>query len=164
MNKKIKQSIYVIALASFATVAVFFTSCDNNNNKYSSERAEDAAEDLRDAKKDLDEAQREYTIKYNDFKREMDNKITENDKAIAALKADVRERNAEAKVNWNTAVNDLERKTKIAEQLARKSEKAEQEEKIQKGIKQNLFTIDEDTKYINYNIKNKQKYIVTKPD
>ena len=110
MNKKIKQSIYVIALASFATVAVFFTSCDNNNNKYSSERAEDAAEDLRDAKKDLDEAQREYTIKYNDFKREMDNKITENDKAIAALKADVRERNAEAKVNWNTAVNDLERK------------------------------------------------------
>lgn len=110
MNKKIKQSIYVIALASFATVAVFFTSCDNNNNKYSSERAEDAAEDLRDAKKDLDEAQREYTIKYNDFKREMDNKITENDKAIAALKADVRERNAEAKANWNTAVNDLERK------------------------------------------------------
>lgn len=110
MNKKIKQSIYVIALASFATVAVFFTSCDNNNNKYGSERAEDAAEDLRDAKKDLDEAQREYTIKYNDFKREMDNKITENDKAIAALKADVRERNAEAKANWNTAVNDLERK------------------------------------------------------
>lgn len=40
----------------------------------------------------------------------MDNKITENDKAIAALKADVRERNAEAKANWNTAVNDLERK------------------------------------------------------
>ena len=110
MNKKIKQSIYVIALASFATVAVFFTSCDNNNNKYGSERAEDAAEELRDAKKDLDEAQREYTIKYNDFKREMDNKITENDKAIAALKADVRERNAEAKANWNTAVNDLERK------------------------------------------------------
>ena len=110
MNKKIKQSVYAIALASFATVAVFFTSCDNNNNKYGSERAEDAAEDLRDAKKDLDEAQREYTIKYNDFKREMDNKITENDKAIAALKADVRERNAEAKANWNTAVNDLERK------------------------------------------------------
>ncbi len=110
MNKKIKQSVYAIALASFATVAVFFTSCDNNNNKYGSERAEDAAEELRDAKKDLDEAQREYTIKYNDFKREMDNKITENDKAIAALKADVRERNAEAKVNWNNAVNDLERK------------------------------------------------------
>ena len=110
MNKKIKQSVYAIALASFATVVVFFTSCDNNNNKYGSERAEDAAEELRDAKKDLDEAQREYTIKYNDFKREMDNKITENDKAIAALKADVRERNAEAKANWNTAVNDLERK------------------------------------------------------
>lgn len=35
------------------------------------------------------------------------------------------------------------------------------DEKIQKGLKQNLFTIDEDTKYINYNIKNKQKYIVT---
>ncbi len=110
MNKKIKQSVYAIPLASFATVVVFFTSCDNNNNKYGSERAEDAAEELRDAKKDLDEAQREYTIKYNDFKREMDNKITENDKAIAALKADVRERNAEAKANWNTAVNDLERK------------------------------------------------------
>ena len=26
------------------------------------------------------------------------------------------------------------------------------DEKIQKGLKQNLFTIDEDTKYINYNI------------
>ena len=38
------------------------------------------------------------------------------------------------------------------------------DEKIQKGLKQNLFTIDEDTKYINYNIKNKQKYIVTKPE
>lgn len=38
------------------------------------------------------------------------------------------------------------------------------DEKIQKGLKQSLFTIDEDTKYINYNIKNKQKYIVTKPE
>lgn len=110
MNKKIKQTIYAIALASFATVVVLFTACDSNNNKYGSERAKDAAEDLRDAKKDLDEAQREYTIKYNEFKKEMDNKITENDKAIAALKADVKERNAEAKANRNATVNDLERK------------------------------------------------------
>ena len=35
-------------------------------------------------------------------------------------------------------INDLERKTKIAEQLARKSEKAEQEEKIQKALKKSV--------------------------
>ena len=55
MKKKIKKAMYTIGLASFAIGAISLSGCNTTAQKKEKE-ANKAAENVRDAKKDLDQA------------------------------------------------------------------------------------------------------------
>ncbi|HTO15579.1 MAG TPA: hypothetical protein VLZ83_07400, partial [Edaphocola sp.] len=63
MKTKIKKTAFTIGLASFAISAIALSGCTSSAQKKEKE-ANKAAENVQEARKDLDQAKKEYVVKY----------------------------------------------------------------------------------------------------
>ena len=108
MNSKIGNSIRAFGLASFMVALVLIGACTSPPEMNESSEI-DAGKDLIDTKKDLDEARKDYLEKYETFRMESNDKIAENEKAIAILKSS-KSKNKAAKADLNEWLEVLEGK------------------------------------------------------
>jgi|SRR5690606_3768921 len=104
MNYKTKTSNVIFGLASVAMAVILFNGC-----KLPAEDKETTNTGVVEAKESLDEARKDYALKYEAFKLESDNKIAENEKIIAELKA-------KAKMQGDAAKQDFEKELAVLEQ------------------------------------------------
>ena len=104
MNYKTKTSNLIFGLASVAMAVILFNGC-----KSPVEDKETTNTGVVEAKESLDEARKDYALKYEAFKLESDNKIAENEKIIAELKA-------KAKMQGDAAKQDFEKELAVLEQ------------------------------------------------
>jgi len=110
MNYRTKKiSNLIFGLVSIAMVIVLFNGCKSPAEDNETTNTEDINENLVEAKESLDEAKKEYVLRYQAFKLESDNKIAENEKVIAELKA-------KAKMESNAAKRDFEKELTVLEQ------------------------------------------------
>ena len=109
MNYKTRISNLIFGLASVATVIILFNSCKSPAEDKETTNTDEVKENLVEAKESLDKAKKEYVLRYQAFKLESDNKISENEKVIAELKAKV-------KMESNAAKQDFEKELTVLEQ------------------------------------------------
>lgn len=109
MNYKTRISNLIFGLASVATVIILFNSCKSPAEDKERTNTDEVKENLVEAKESLDKAKKEYVLRYQAFKLESDNKIAENEKVIAELKA-------KAKMESNAAKQDFEKELTVLEQ------------------------------------------------
>lgn len=110
MNYKTKKiSTLIFGLASVAKAVIVFNGCKSPAKDKETTNTGEAKENLVEAKESLDEAKKEYVLRYEAFKLESDNKIAENEKVIAELKA-------KAKMESNAAKQDFEKELAALEQ------------------------------------------------
>jgi hypothetical protein len=110
MNYKTKKiSTLIFGLASVAMAVIVFNGCKSPAKDKETTNTGEAKENLVEAKESLDEAKKEYVLRYEAFKLESDNKIAENEKVIAELKA-------KAKMESNAAKQDFEKELAALEQ------------------------------------------------
>lgn len=105
MKNKVKYSFLSFSLAAFAASIIMITGCSMPDGK-----TKEATENLVEAKRELDKAQENYNQMYKEFKDVADNKIVENEKAIANLKAEARNDKKEANAEFEKKVLTLEMK------------------------------------------------------
>lgn len=108
-----KKSILVLTVAAFITSA-FLTSCNS-----AAEKVEIAKDKVSEASKDLDIANKEYLADIENYKKEIDERITANDQLIADLKLKIAEEKKDAKSDYKNIIvlleqknNDLKKKMK----------------------------------------------------
>ncbi|MGM0580863.1 MAG: peptidase M23 [Bacteroidota bacterium] len=99
------MKISIMALAICTTV--FFTSCNS-----SSEKLQNAKEDVNAANADLSEAQQKYAEEVRLFRIEVGKKITENDKKIDEINAKIKNSKNELKAEYEKQVAILEQNNK----------------------------------------------------
>lgn len=116
-----KKSILKFAL--FALVAsTALTSCMS-----SSDKLEKSAEDVNDAKEDLREAEKEYDEQYNQFKIESNEQIESNSEVIRDLRLKSKDKKAEAKVEYERSIDELEAKNQALKVRVEMQEKTSNE-------------------------------------
>lgn len=99
-----KKSILKIALTTMIA-GTFITSCNS-----STEKVEDAAVKVDVATQDLKNAQDDFNSEYTKFKIESEQRMVDNEKQIAELKAHKEKLKKEAKADYDKAIADLELK------------------------------------------------------
>ena len=99
-----KKSILSIA-ASALIAGAFLISCST-----SSEKVENAQNNVKEANKDLDKANEEYLKDVEAYKKETADKVMSNDQIIAELKAKLKHEKKAAKAEYNRKVDELEQK------------------------------------------------------
>jgi thymidylate synthase len=110
MNYKTRKiSNLIFGLASVAMAIILFDGCKLPAEDKETINSDESNENLVEAKESLDEARKEYVLRYEAFKLESDNKIAENEKVIAELKA-------KAKMESNAAKRDFEKELAVLEQ------------------------------------------------
>ncbi|MDY0215584.1 MAG: hypothetical protein RBS19_01395 [Bacteroidales bacterium] len=108
MKNKSKKALFTFGLTVFTFTVFLFSSCTSSNEKTSKTKMNEASENLIEAKADLNAAQNDFNQTYEAFKIESDRRIAENEKAIAKLKAE--NRNKAAKADFEKNLTTLERK------------------------------------------------------
>jgi len=109
MNYKTKTSSTILGFASVAIAIILFNGCKLATKDKDATVTGDPKESLVEAKESLDEARKDYVLKYEAFKLESDNKIAENEKIIAELKA-------KAKMDGDAAKQEFEKELAALEQ------------------------------------------------
>jgi chromosome segregation ATPase len=100
-----KKPIYAFAFSMMIAGAVL-TSCESKEKK-----VEDAQEKVQDSKEELKEAQRELNAEYPSYRKDMEQRIIDNDKRIADLKAKLNEPGKKPLDNMRKdRIDELERK------------------------------------------------------
>ncbi len=89
--------------ASALLTGAILTSCNTH-----AEKLENAQNDVIEANKDLNKANKEYLGDMRNYKKETADKIAANDKSIAELKARVEYEKKEAKVDYKKKIAELE--------------------------------------------------------
>lgn len=117
MNKRIKKSVIAIGLASFTTAAILFGGCTSTSEK--EKAANEATEKLIEAKNELELARQDYVEKLAAFKLESDNKLTENEKAIADLKVEINKKSKKVKADMEAQLATLELKNQLMKEKIR---------------------------------------------
>lgn len=111
MNKRIQKSFLAFGLATLTIVAISFSGCNATSEK--EKAANEATEKLIEAQKELEIAKKDYVEKLAAFKMESDNRITENEKSIAKLKADATKMKKAAKEELEAKLNVLEHRNQL---------------------------------------------------
>jgi len=109
MNYKTKTSSTILGFASVAIAIILFNGCKLATKDKDATVTGDPKENLVEAKESLDKARKDYVLKYEAFKLESDNKIAENEKIIAELKA-------KAKMDGDAAKQEFEKELAALEQ------------------------------------------------
>jgi len=99
-----KKSILLLT-ASALIVGAFLASCNT-----SSEKVENAQNNVKEANKDLDKANEEYLKDVENYRKETADKVMSNDQIIAELKAKLKHEKKEAKAEYKKKVDELEQK------------------------------------------------------
>lgn len=99
-----KKSILTLALTMFAAGTIF-TSCNS-----SSEKVENAEENLKQASQDLDKANEEYFTEIEKYRKDAAEKFTANEQSIIAFNARIENEKAEAKADYRNKIAELEQK------------------------------------------------------
>ena len=108
MIKPIKMRKSILALAAFALMAgAMSTSCNS-----SSQKVDDAQNSVKEARQDLDAANKEYLAEIENFRVEMAARIDANDKRIAELKANLVHEKKEARADYKKRIDALEQKNR----------------------------------------------------
>ncbi len=97
-----KKSILTLGMVAFL-FAGSLTSCKNNEAK-----VEDAQEDVLEAKQEVAEEQNEANQEYENYKMEINEKITKNEQKIADLKVKKITGSADAQERHNKKIAKLE--------------------------------------------------------
>lgn len=97
-----KKSIFIMTLSTLC-IGLTLTNCGS-----SPEKVENAKEDVVEAQHDLDKAKADYEEEYAKFKLESEQRISENDKNLADLKARSAEMKKDAKADYDKRVAELE--------------------------------------------------------
>jgi hypothetical protein len=113
----------ILALGAIAVMAVTIASSYGQEPDKKSQKArenlKEAKTDVVDAKQDLKQAQMDSVSDYQNFKKESDAKIKDNEKSIADLKVKSAKIEQKNKAAYEKKVNDLEQKnTKLKDELA----------------------------------------------
>jgi len=113
MKNNTKYLIYSLGLTFIMLVSILISSCNSNSEKQEAqEDVRDANEEVKDAKMELEKAQKEYLIKYNEFKYDSEVKIAENEKYIAELKINS-PNNKKAKAEFDENIIELEKRNQL---------------------------------------------------
>jgi hypothetical protein len=106
LNKKndMKKSILSLGAITFF-VYTGLVSCSSTT-----EKVEDAKEEVVEANKDLDKANEEYLTDVENYRRESADKIATNERSIAEFKTRVANEKKEAKAEYQKKITDLEQK------------------------------------------------------
>lgn len=99
-----KKLIPVFSIATFMLVNLLI-SCST-----SAEKVEAAQANVKEANKDLENANEEYLEDINSYRKETDAKIEANEKSIAEFKARIANEKKEAKEAYNKKIEKLEQK------------------------------------------------------
>ena len=98
----------ILALAAFALLAgAVSTSCNS-----SSKQVDDAQNSVKEARQDLDAANKEYLVEIENFRIEMAARIDANDKRIAELKANISHEKKEVRADYKKRIDALEKKNR----------------------------------------------------
>ena len=98
----------ILALAAFALLAgAVSISCSS-----SSKKVDDAQNSIREARQDLDAANKEFLADMENFRVEMVAKIDANDKRIAELKANMVNEKKTAQADYKKKIDDLEKRNR----------------------------------------------------
>lgn len=111
MLNDMKKIISILAVTIFAT-GIILSSCQSSAKKI--EKAEDkvqeAKKDVLDAKYDLDMARQDSITEFEQFKKEVEAKITAHEKLIAEFKARIANDKLENRAIYEKRLADLEQK------------------------------------------------------
>ncbi len=99
-----KKTILKVAAITF-TVGAFLTGCNTP-----SEKVVNAEENVTEASKDLDKANKEYVEDIESCKKETAEKIEVNNKSIAEFKTRIEHEKKTAKADYNKKIAELEQK------------------------------------------------------
>lgn len=99
-----KKTIY------FLTTTLFVSGIILNSCKSSSEKVENAGENVSDAKQDLTKAEINYTDAIQAFRKETADKIAVNDQKIAELKAKIENEKKSAREEHKKRIAELKQK------------------------------------------------------
>ena len=98
----------ILALAAFTLLAgAVSTSCNS-----SSKQVDDAQNSVKEARQDLDAANKEYLAEIENFRIEMAARIDANDKRIAELKANISHERKEVRADYKNRIDALEKKNR----------------------------------------------------
>jgi len=106
-----KKSILFFAACAFITTGSIITSCNT-----SAEKVENAQNNVIQANKDLDQANKEYLADIENYRIETANRIAANDQAIAEFKANMEHQKKAVKADYRKKIADLEEKNKEMKQ------------------------------------------------
>lgn len=110
MNYKTKTSNLIFGLASVTMAVILFNGCKLPSEDKETSNTGEAKENLVEAKESIDEAKKAHGFRYEAFKLEWDEKIAENEKVIAELKAKARIESKDAKLDFEKELAVLEQK------------------------------------------------------
>lgn len=112
MKNKTKQLIFALGLVPVLTIFMSLNSCAGATDKEKETPSNEATEAL-------DEANKEYIEQYEAFKNESNSKISENEKAIAVLKSEMKSKNNEVKADLEEKLTVLEEKNEALKEKIR---------------------------------------------
>jgi chromosome segregation ATPase len=100
-----KKGIYAFAF-SVLTAGIAFTSCESKEKK-----VEDAQENVQNAKEELKDAKNEVNAEYPAYRKDMDDRINQNEKRISELREKVNKPGEKPLDNARRQrIDDLEKK------------------------------------------------------
>lgn len=100
-----KKLILGMIAIGFASIALFFTSCNSPSQK-----VDNAQTDVRDAQEDLAKAQQAYIDDVQNYRLQTAERITANNQAIADFNARIVMEKADAKAEYQMKITELEKK------------------------------------------------------
>lgn len=99
----------IILTAFGLLIGALLPSCDQPQNK-----VESAKEEVRDAQKDLQKAENDYSIEVSNFKKEAEEKISANKKKIEELKEErATKKTAKEKEIYDERITELKRRNDV---------------------------------------------------
>lgn len=99
-----KKSVLVLAVGTIF-MGSLVTSCSSP-----AEKVENAQENVVDANQKLDEANEDYLVDVENYRRETAEKITANEKSLAEFKLRIASEKQEAREDYNKKLAELEQK------------------------------------------------------
>src|ERR1035437_10296881 len=96
----------ILSLATSVLIAGAFLTSSST----SSEKVENAQNNVKEANKDLDKANEEYLKDVENYKKETADKVISNDQIIAELKTKLKHEKKAAKAEYKRKVDELEQK------------------------------------------------------
>jgi hypothetical protein len=96
-----------LKLVLFSFVAIATISSCNNSTEKKAEKVEEAKENVTNATNELNEARLDSATQYAKYKAEMEEKLLENDREIAAIKIQIKAEKQETRTNSEKELDKL---------------------------------------------------------